>query len=461
MAEKTPNHVVVMAFPFGTHAIPLFNLVRRLAVQAPALTFSFFSTVKANQSVFGNKSTSFNNLPNNIPSNMKPYDVDDGIPNGFTGNPRAAMGFFLKSMAENFGNRIDSVYGDDSSDDIKCFISDSFFYFTADFAERMGVPWISFWTAGPCSLSTHYYTDLIRQTISLGPDGIQGREEELLDFVPGLSRIRTRDLPEGVLFGGCESEFSRMLHNMGLMLPRASVVTINSCAELDLPILEDFNSKFQKCLTVGPFTLTSQNPSHTHDDPHGCGAWLDKQQPTSVAYISFGTVTTPPPDELAALAQGLEESDVPFLWSLKDDLLSQLPNGFFERTSKRGLIVPWAPQQRVLEHDAIGVFVTHCGWNSVMESITGGVPMICRPFFGDQRINCRMVSDVWEIGTRIRDGVFTKDGTVECLDMIFSDEKLREKIGALRGFAKHAVGPKGSSTRNFNTLAEMVLRDSE
>ncbi|MCL7023534.1 hypothetical protein MKW94_007010 [Papaver nudicaule] len=252
-----------------------------------------------------------------------------------------------------------------------------------------------------------------------------------------------------------------MLHKVGLAIPRAAAVAMNTFAELDLPVLEDFESKFQKCLTLGPFTLISQNPSHTQDDdPHGCLAWLDKQKPSSVAYVSFGTVATLPPNELAALAEGLEESGVPFVWSLKDHLVSQLPNGFLERTSTRGFIVPWTPQQQVLGHDAVGVFVTHCGWNSVMESITAGVPMICRPFFGDQRMNCRMVSDVWEIGTGIKDGVFTKDGTMECLDMIFSrQERLREKVGALRGFAKHAVGPNGSSTRNFNTLAQIVCKD--
>ncbi|KAI3949850.1 hypothetical protein MKW92_003314 [Papaver armeniacum] len=449
MASEKPNHVVVMAFPYGTHAMPLFNLVRRLAIQAPALTFSFFSTSKSNQSVFGTSSS-------NIPSNIKPYDVDDG--ESFTGHPKDEVYSFLRSMAEKYKNRILSVYGDDDIM-IKCLISDTFLYFGGDMADQMGVPWISFWVGGSCSLSAHYHTDLIRRSISLGPNGIEGRGEELMDFIPGLPFVRIGDLPEGVLFGGLESEFALMLHKMGLALPRAAAITMNSFAELDLPTLEHLKSKLVKCLPVGPFTLTSQNPSHIHDDPHGCLTWLDEQKPTSVAYISFGTMTTPLPDELAALAEGLEESGVPFIWSLKDHLVSQLPDGFLERTSKRGFTAPWTPQERILKHNAVGVFMTHCGWSSVMESITAGVPMICRPFFGDQRINCRMVSDIWGIGTRIKDGVFTKDGTVECLNLIFSDEKLREKVGALRGFAKHAVGPKGSSTKNFNTLVEIVCKD--
>ncbi|KAI3997446.1 hypothetical protein MKX01_008053 [Papaver californicum] len=465
MASKNPNHVVVLAFPFGTHAVPLFNLVRRLAIQAPTLTFSFFSTSKSNQSVFRTS----NNKSTIVPSNIKPYDVDDGVPKDFTPrHPMDVFNLFIESMDENYRNRIHSVYGGDGGGGemtmrmIKCFISDTFMYFGSDMADQLGVPLVSFWTAGACSLSTHYYTDLLRQSITLGPNGTEGREEECIDFIPGLSPlIRIGDLSEGVLFNCLEADgFSRMKHKMGLALPRAAAVTMNSFAELELPVLQDFKSKFQKCLTLGPLALTShENPSHTHDDPDGCLTWLDKQKSTSVAYISFGTVITLSPDELAALAEGLEESGVPFLWSLKHHLIGQLPNGFLERTSRRGFVVPWTPQQQVLGHDAVGVFVTHCGWNSVMESITAGVPMICCPVFGDQRINCRMVSEVWGIGIRIKDGVFMKEGMMECLDMIFSEEKLREKVGALRGFAKHAVGPKGSSTKNFNTLAEIVCRD--
>ncbi|KAI3909619.1 hypothetical protein MKW98_014036 [Papaver atlanticum] len=419
MASKKPNHV--MAFPYGTHAIPLFNVVRRFAIQAPSLTFSFFSTSKSNKSVFGTSSS-------NIPSNIKPYNVDDG--ESFTGHPKDEVFSFIKSMVEKYKNRVHSVYGGGDMM-IKCLISDTFLYFVGDMADQMGVPWISFWAGGPCSLSAHFHTDLIRLSIPLGPNDIEGREEEPMDFIPGLSFVKIGDLPDGVLFGGWASELAVMLHKMGLALPL-------------------------KCLPIGPFTLTSQNLSHTHDDPYGCLTWLDQQKQTSVAYISFGTMTTPPPDELAALAEGLEESGVPFIWSLKDHLVSQLPDGFLERTRNREFTAPWTPQKRILKHNAVGVFVTHCGWNSVMESIMAGVPMICRPCFGDQRINCRLVSDVWGIGTRIKDGVFTKEETMKCLDMIFSEEKLREKVGALRGFAKHAVGPKGSSTKNFNTLAEIV-----
>ncbi|KAF9615917.1 hypothetical protein IFM89_027163 [Coptis chinensis] len=214
------------------------------------------------------------------------------------------------------------------------------------------------------------------------------------------------------------------------------------------------------CVALGPLTLASPSKSDAND-PYGCLPWLDSQKSASVAYVSFGTSATPPPHELAALAEGLEASGIPFLWSLKDRVKVHLPEGFLERTSKRGKVVPWTPQWKVLDHSAVGVNVTHCGWNSVLESIMGGVPIIFRPFFGDHMLIGRFVSDIWEIGVNAGDGVFSKQGTLDALEIILCKEKgkkMRQKVEALKQIARRAVGPEGSTTKNFNTLLEIVTR---
>lgn len=282
-------------------------------------------------------------------------------------------------------------------------------------------------------------------------------EDQTLNLIPGMSKIQIRDLPEGVLFGNLESLFSQMLHNMGRMLPRAAAVLMNSFEELDPTIVSDLNSKFNNILCIGPFNLVSPPPPVP--DTYGCMAWLDKQKPASVAYISFGSVATPPPHELVALAEALEASKVPFLWSLKDHSKVHLPNGFLDRTKSHGIVLPWAPQVEILEHAALGVFVTHCGWNSILESIVGGVPMICRPFFGDQRLNGRMVEDVWEIGLLMDGGVLTKNGAIDGLNQILlqgKGKKMRENIKRLKELAKGATEPKGSSSKSFTELANLV-----
>ena len=137
---------------------------------------------------------------------------------------------------------------------------------------------------------------------------------------------------------------------------------------------------------------------------------------------------------------------------------------FFERTSDIGKVVPWTPQLEVLAHSSVGVFVTHCGWSSLMESIACGVPMICRPFFGDQKLNRRVIEDVWQIGVGIKGGVFTKDGMLNALDLVLSKEtgnRMRANIAELKQSAEKAVEENGSSSEDFKNLVEIVTSQQD
>ncbi|XP_021281850.1 anthocyanidin 3-O-glucosyltransferase 2-like, partial [Herrania umbratica] len=109
------------------------------------------------------------------------------------------------------------VAGAETGSKVSCLVTDAFFWFAKEMAEENGLPWLPFWTAGACALSSPVYTDLVREKLGVG--GIVGREDETLNFTPGMSNIRIRDLPEGILFGSLESVFSRMLHRMGQVLP--------------------------------------------------------------------------------------------------------------------------------------------------------------------------------------------------------------------------------------------------
>ncbi|WOG91931.1 hypothetical protein DCAR_0311186 [Daucus carota subsp. sativus] len=442
-------HVAVLVFPFATHAGLLFGLVQRLAKAAPNVKFTFFNTAKSNHSLFTNISS--------VASNVIPYDVYDGVEEGyvFTGKPQEDINLFLAVAADEFRRGLEKAVVD-SGRQITCLVADAFLWFSCDLAQEIGVPWVPLWTSGACSLSTHIYTDLIRQTI--GFDGIEGRMDEKLNFIPGYSNLRLGDLPGGVVFGNLESPFSVMLHKMGQILPRADVLAMNSFEELDPGLMKDLSSKFKKILNVGPFNLTSP-PASQYSDEYGCLPWLDKRNPKSVAYIGFGTVAMLPPNEIAELAEALESSGTPFVWSLKDHSKKHLPEGFLERTRESGKIVAWAPQVQVLSHNAVGIVITHGGWNSVLESIAAGVPLICRPFFGDHAINTWMVENVWKIGVRISGGVFTKKGTADALEQVLLRQKgkeLNQQITLLKDLAFKAVGPNGSSSLNFTELVKVI-----
>ncbi|KAJ8767408.1 hypothetical protein K2173_017452 [Erythroxylum novogranatense] len=438
---NNPKHIVALAFPFGTHASPLLGLIRSLSTEIPDATFSFFSTVQSNRNLFSESD-----------DRITPYDVADGLPENYvpSDNPVVVIDLFLDIVPGNFKKAMNMAV-QETGRPITCIISDAFYWFGADIAKELNVPWLPLWTAGPRSLLLHVETDLLRQTL-----GINGPEDKTIDVLPGFSTVRTRDLPEGLVSGPLESKLSLMLHKMGLALPSATAVIANSSEELDPTVVNAFESRFQKFLNVGPFLLTlSSSPA---SDPHGCLDWLDKQERKTVVYISFGSVIMPPPHEMAELAGVLETSGFPFLWSLRGNPEEKLPSGFLGRTKEKGKIVSWAPQREVLQHEATGAFVTHAGWNSILESIIGCVPMISRPFFGDQRLNTRTIETVWQIGVGIEGGMVNKDRTIEALKLVLlteEGEKMRSKLSYLKKLATDAVKSNGSSAKNFKDLVQI------
>ncbi|XP_027930813.1 anthocyanidin 3-O-glucosyltransferase 7-like [Vigna unguiculata] len=451
--SEEKKHVAVFSFPFGSHPTPLLNLVLKLANAAPNLQFSFIGTEHSNNPLLISNP--------HIPNTIKFYSISDGVPEGHVpgGHPVERVNLFLQACPHNLQKGIDMAVAH-TKQRVTSVIADAFVAPSLTVAQRLNVPWVAVWPPLSCSLSAHFYTDLIRHRCN------SAARDTPLDFVPGLSKMRVEDLPEDVIQGVGEEEtlFSKTLASLGSVLPQAEAVVVNFFEELDPPLLaKDMKSKFKYFLYVGFLTLSLPLPPlpPSDTDGTGCLSWLDKQKGGSVAYVSFGTVVTPPPHEIVAVAEALEASGFPFLWSLKEHLKGVLPSGFLERTRERGKVVAWAPQTQVLGHGSVGVFVTHCGCNSVFESMSNGVPMICRPFFGDHGLTGRMVEDVWEIGVRVEGGVFTKDGLVKCLRLILVEEEgnlMKKNAVKVKTTVVDAAGAQGKAAQDLNTLVEVVSR---
>ncbi|KAK8658451.1 hypothetical protein V6N13_036657 [Hibiscus sabdariffa] len=451
------QHVAVLAFPFGSHNQAILGLACRLAIAAPNLQFSFFTTPKSNDSIF---STFKLNVP--IPNNIRAYNVEDGVPinHVFSGNPVERLDLFLKAAPENFQKALDIAIRETGSN-VSCLVTDLFLAFAADMAEHMQATWIPVCVSIPQSLSAHIYTDVIR--LLFGDVG--GKlQHQTLEMIPGLSPMQVMDLSEEILpRHSKETLFSYTLSKIRCVLPRSTAIVMGFCQQLyPTPLLDDLKSKFPALLNVG--FLTQQLPPPplppSDSDVTGCLSWLDKQSPNSVMYISFGTAAAPPVEELKALAEAVEESGVLFLWSLNAEHKHHLPDGFLQRTSKQGKLVPWAPQTMVLGHASTGVFLTHSGASSVFESIANGVPMICRPMFGDHAMIGRAVEEIWGIGVRVEGNVFTKSGIQKSLKVVLGEEEgwqMRERITALRGLVLKAAEPSGSASQDFNTLLQAIL----
>ncbi|XP_054803243.1 anthocyanidin 3-O-glucosyltransferase 7-like [Prosopis cineraria] len=457
------RHVAVFAFPYGTHAAPLLNLVVKLAHAAPHVSFSFFTTPQSKHSLLSSK------LSNTIPENIRFYTVSDGITDGLdltNHHPSRRLNFFLEAGPQNLKQGL-SMAVSERNLRVTCVISDAFVTSSLVLAQENGVPWIALWTSYTCSLSAHFHTQLIREKHRVGG----GVEDGSLAFInPGFSKMRIQDLPESIILKGKdeeeESAFSKMLASMGRVLPEAEAVVVNFYEELDPPLMvQDLRSKMKSLIYVGflNLSLTFRQlppPPPANTDKTGSLSWLDQHSAKSLVYISLGTVVSPPRHEVVAIAEALEELEgVPFLWSLKDDSKAFLPKGFLERTSEKGKVVPWAPQTLVLGHESVGAFVTHGGCNSVSESLSSGVPMICRPYFGDQLMAARMVEDVWGVGVKIEGGLFTKNALIRSLNRVLKQPEgkvMRDKAEELKNVVTGAAGQNGKTERAFNTLVEKI-----
>ncbi|KAL5727085.1 hypothetical protein ACHQM5_000317 [Ranunculus cassubicifolius] len=301
-----------------------------------------------------------------------------------------------------------------------------------------------------------------------------------------------RDLPEPVRLSGCvpfrgsdlldpvqdrkNEAYSWMLHHCK-RYRLAEGIFVNSFMELEpgaLRALKEVRPGRPPVYPVGPLIRTGGDKS----DADRCESlrWLDNQPHGSVLFISFGSGGTLSTEQLTELARGLEISEQRFLWVVRSpndemanasyftaesrmDPLGFLPEGFLERTKGLGLVVPdWAPQVQVLSHGSTGGFLTHCGWNSTLESVVHGVPLIAWPLYAEQKMNAVMLNDMKVALRPIFDenGVVHRGEIAKVVKSLMEGEegkKLRNNMKDLKGAAATVLSDGGSSSKSLREVA--------
>lgn len=199
-----------------------------------------------------------------------------------------------------------------------------------------------------------------------------------------------------------------------------------------------------------------------------CTNWLDKREPRSVVYVSFGSISKVGPEQMEELAWALSKSNYDFLLVVRTMEEDKLPAKLMDQeTQEKGLLVPWCPQPEVLAHKAVGCFVTHCGWNSTLEAISLGVPMVAVPLWTDQPTNAKCVEDIWRVGVRARvdgDGTVRRDEIERCIKMVMEGEKAVEINGNARKWRELAVKAlmeDGSSNKSIDDFVAGLATEKD
>jgi len=365
-----------------------------------------------------------------------------------------------------------------------CIISDVSLSYTAHIATKFNVPRISFY--GVSCFCLWWQQKLVTSKVfeKVATDSEYFSIPDIPDKVEVTKAQTSRPMHEN---------WSEFVDKMAAAEAVTYGVVVNSFEELEAAYAREFKkARNDKVWFVGPVSLRNRNHldkaqrgnnNNTSSDAHSCMKWLDLQTPNSVIYVCLGSICNLNPLQFIELGMALEASKVPFIWVIRErnqteELMKWIKeSGFEERTKGVGLmILGWSPQVLILSHPAIGGFITHCGWNSTLEAISLGVPMLTWPLFGDQFFNERFVVNIIRIGVSVgvespvlwgdeeKTGVLVKkEDVVRAIEKLMDEgsesEERRKRARELAEMAKTAV-EGGSSHFNVKRLIQDIRQQS-
>ncbi|GFP87565.1 zeatin o-glucosyltransferase [Phtheirospermum japonicum] len=254
----------------------------------------------------------------------------------------------------------------------------------------------------------------------------------------------------------------------------------NTCRSIEAPYMDILENKEisgnRKVWAIGPILPTKSLSSGNRHNPK-CLEWLDKHEPNSVIYVSFGTTVSLEEEQIKELALGLEQSKVKFLLVLRDADKGnvfdgkvrqiELPEGFEERVEGIGMVErDWAPQPQILAHPSTGGFMSHCGWNSCVESIRMGVPIAAWPMHSDQPANTVLVTDILKMGLVVREWkqrmeLVRASSVVSVVRRLMASEEgngIRKRAEEVRDIVGRATQDGGVSRAEMDSFVAHISR---
>ncbi|KAK6936089.1 UDP-glucuronosyl/UDP-glucosyltransferase [Dillenia turbinata] len=455
-SEEKP-HAILVAYPLQGHLIPSVHLAMKLA--SKGFTITFINTHSVHHQITRAQDSDSDPFTAVRGSGLdiRYMTVSDGLPVDFDRSLNHDQ--FMASLLHVFSAHVEeAVKMIVKSGRIHVLIADTFFVWPSALAKKYGLLHVSFWTETALVFSLYYHLDLLRIN---GHFDCPNAREDTIDYIPGVPPINPRDTMSYLQEKDATSVCHQIIFKAFQDAKGADFVLCNSIQELEPSTIAALHAK-KPFYAVGPIFPSGfiRSAVATSLWPESdCTSWLDAKPRGSVLYVSFGSYAHLSKRDLTEISNGLSLSGVSFVWVLRPDIVSSdevdpLPVGFREEVADRALIISWCSQNAVLKHPAIGGFLTHCGWNSTLESIWCKVPLLCFPLYTDQFTNQKLVVDDWKIGMRIGElKAVTRSEVSEKIKAMMSGksgEECWKKVVEMSQILENAISRYGTSERNMD-----------
>ncbi|XP_039132413.1 myricetin 3-O-rhamnoside 1,2-glucosyltransferase UGT709G2-like [Dioscorea cayenensis subsp. rotundata] len=480
-SSSAAAHVLIICFPGQGHVTPMLSLAKLLSFSGVFTTFvnteSIHRRLSSSSDLTDRRRLRFRTVPDPLTGGV---DEELGFSSKFI-NLQESM---RSCSTEPYKKLLLTEELTGEWPPVTCVIADGILFYAIEVAGEVGIPTLVFRTS---SLSSSWAYASLRTFMDQGiiPFPEKCDMDEIVKGVEGMEGIlRRRDLPGFMkMVKSTEDNYIKIINGINSLLINGKALIFNSFDALDPTLLPIMSSYYPPIFTIGPlhlltkfFNISNEKEQEQEKEPgknscssslrqedHACMTWLDNQPDKSVVYVTFGTVAVMSLEQFTEFWHGLVNSGHRFLWAMREDMVKgkeemEVTEELEEGTKERGCMVEWVPQEEVLAHRAVGCFLTHSGWNSTLEGMVAGVPMICFPYFSDQMVNSRFVSEVWRIGLDMKD---TCDrNTVERMVREAMEGEsaleLRNSAARMADLARKSVEKNGTSCANFERLVSYI-----
>ncbi|KAL8126194.1 anthocyanidin 3-O-glucosyltransferase 2-like [Apium graveolens] len=426
------------------------------------------------------------NLKKDVPDRISFVDIpalDDAIMTGLQSNyyPKFLMSF-LEIQKTKVRDLVASILSRSGSSKLAGFVIDFFCTAIIDVANEFNAPAYVFFTSAAASLGFMFYSQSLKDNENQEIYEYKDSEAELL--IPSFSNpVPAKVLPSGML----SKDGSDIMTSISRRLRETKAIVVNTVLELEphsvKSLVEDENTPL--IYHVGPIIKLTDGESTSQGQisNEAIISWLDSQPLSSVVFLCFGSMGSFEPEQVSEIARALELSGQRFLWCLRrpsqekgtgvlpkdyENYNEVLPEGFLERTAEIGKVIGWAPQVAILSHPSVGGFVSHCGWNSILESIWCGVPIAAWPMYAEQQLNAfKLVKELGlavEIKMDYRKGSFGPSVLVKAEEiergiscLMDEESEIRKKVKEMKDICRKAITDGGSSYNSTGQFIEDLM----